>query len=52
LVAQTSAGGTVGSITSPSMPQIIQCITQSGNQYEAEVRSIRGGLCQVEVRPT
>jgi hypothetical protein len=50
LVAQTSVGTTVGSITSPSMPQFIQCI-QAGNTYEAHVLSIRGALCQVEVRP-
>jgi len=50
LVAQTVAGATVGSITSPSMPQFIQCI-QGGYAYEAEVLSIRGALCEVEVRP-
>ncbi len=49
LVAQTAVGETVGSITSPSMAQIIQCI-QSGVAFEAEVLSIRGALCQVEVR--
>jgi hypothetical protein len=49
LVAQ-SAGRIAGSITSPSMPQIIQCITQGGHSYEAEIVSIRGALCRVEVR--
>ena len=40
-----------GSITSPKSAQIIQCISQKGRAYVAEVRSIRGGLCQIEVRP-
>jgi hypothetical protein len=48
LLAQ-SRGNTVGSITSPSMPQIIQCI-RAGNSYAAEIKSIRGAICQVEVR--
>jgi hypothetical protein len=52
LLAQTNVGQTVGSITSPSMLQLIVCITQSGRQYEAVVLSIRGALVQVEVRPT
>ena len=51
LIAQTSAGGVVGSITSPSMLQLIVCITQSGRQYQATVLSIRGALVQVEVKP-
>lgn len=46
------AGSAVaGSITSPKSAQIIQCISQKGWTYVAEVRSIRGGLCQIEVRP-
>jgi hypothetical protein len=52
LVVQNGTGQIVGSITSPSMLQLILCISQSGRQYEATVLSIRGGLCQVEVRPT
>ena len=51
LVAQTRTGAIVGSITSPSMPQFIQCMTQSNYQYEAVVLSIRGAICQVEIRP-
>ena len=50
LVAQAPAG-IVGAITSPSMPQIIQCITQGNHAYVAEVLSIRGGICEVEIRP-
>lgn len=51
LVAQTPDGETVGSITSPSMPQFITCIEQAGREYVAEVLSVRGALCQVEVHP-
>lgn len=49
LVAQDSAGQIVGSITSRSMLQIIECI-QNGRQYVAEVLGIQGGSCQVRVR--
>jgi hypothetical protein len=47
----THNGSVAGSITSPKSTQIIQCITREGRAYVAEVRSIRGGLCQVELRP-
>lgn len=50
LVAEHN-GTVAGSITSPKSAQIIQCISRQGRAYVAEVRSIRGGLCQVEVRP-
>jgi hypothetical protein len=49
LLAETGQGSTVGSITSPSMPQLIQCI-QAGRSYVAEVQALRGGICRVEVR--
>ena len=48
LVAQTQAGATAGSITSPSMLQIIQCI-QAGHSYDAVVLSVRGAQCQVRI---
>lgn len=48
LVAQTQAGATAGSITSPSMLQIIQCI-QAGHNYDAVVLSMRGAQCQVRI---
>jgi hypothetical protein len=51
LLAETPTGEVLGSITSPSMAQIIQCIGQRGRRYIAEVRVIRGGICEVEVRP-
>ncbi len=50
LVAQTQAGATAGSITSPSMLQIIQCI-QAGHNYDAVVISVRGAQCQVRIEP-
>jgi hypothetical protein len=50
LIAEQSAGVVAGSITSPSMLQIIQCIAQ-GYAYVAEVLSVRGAICQVRVRP-
>lgn len=49
LVAQDNTGQIVGSITSRSMLQMIECI-QSGRQYVAEVLGIQGGSCQVRVR--
>ncbi|WP_124470953.1 MULTISPECIES: hypothetical protein [Burkholderia cepacia complex] len=49
LVAQDNTGQIVGSITSRSMLQIIECI-QSGRRYVAEVLGIQGGSCQVRVR--
>lgn len=50
LLAKTQAGAVVGSITSPSMLQFIQCI-QAGVIYEAEVLGIRGAQCQVRISP-
>lgn len=51
LVAQTAAGLVAGSITSPSMLRIIQCISQHNRQYVVEVLSIRGAVCEVQIRP-
>ena len=51
LLAQQPSGTVAGSITSPSMLQIIQCITQTGIHYVAEVLSVRGAICKVRVRP-
>ena len=51
LVAEQSPGVVAGSITAPSMLQIIQCISQGGYAYVAEVLSVRGAICQVRVRP-
>ncbi|WNG60926.1 hypothetical protein F0U59_44125 [Archangium gephyra] len=51
LVARTMAGVVAGAITSPSLLQFIQCITQSNVGYAAEVLSVRGAVCQVRVQP-
>lgn len=51
LIVKTAKGSIVGSITSPSMPQLIQCITQADREYKADVLSIRGAVCQTRVRP-
>ncbi len=50
LLALTLTGSTAGSITSPSMLQIITCI-KAGHAYQAEVLSIRGAVCQIQIRP-
>ena len=50
LLAATRAGATAGSITSPSMLQIITCI-KAGHAYIAEVLTIRGAVCQIQIRP-
>lgn len=50
LVAQTTAGAIVGSITSPSLLQFIQCI-MAGRSYVAAVTSVQGAICQVTVQP-
>ncbi|QRO02674.1 hypothetical protein JRI60_25405 [Archangium violaceum] len=51
LVARTLAGAVAGAITSPSLPQFIQCITHSNVRYTAEVLGVRGAVCQVRVQP-
>ena len=50
LLVRTSAGSTLGSITSPSMPQLIQCII-NGYEYEAIVLGLTGGMVEVQVQP-
>ncbi len=50
LLVKTASGATLGSITSPSMAQIIQCIL-AGYIYEAVVLTITGGLIEVQVQP-
>ena len=39
-----------GSITSPKHSQIVQCIRE-GREYEAVVRSVRSGACEVRIQP-
>ena len=50
LVATTAAGTIAGSITSPSMLQLIQCIF-AGNAYSAIVLVVRGAQVQVRIEP-
>jgi hypothetical protein len=50
LVAEQQPGTIAGSITSPTMLQIIQCI-QAGYNYVAVVLSVRGAQCQVRIEP-
>jgi hypothetical protein len=50
LVATTFAGAIAGSITSPSMLQLIQCIV-AGNAYVAVVLVVRGAQVQVRIQP-
>lgn len=50
LIVRAASGSVLGSITSPSMPQLIQCII-GGYGYEAVVISIAGGMIEVQVQP-
>ena len=50
LLVRTPAGAILGSITSPSMPQLIQCIG-AGFAYDVVVLGILGGLIDVQVQP-
>jgi hypothetical protein len=50
LVATTAAGAIAGSITSPSMLQLIQCML-AGNAYVATVLVVRGAQVQVRIEP-
>jgi len=51
LLAKNKTGDVAGSITSPSMLQIIECINENNVQYIAVVQSIKGGTCEVRVQP-
>lgn len=50
LLAVTTRGEAVGSITSASLARILECINQ-GFHFVAIVQSITGGRIVVEVRP-
>ena len=50
LVVKTLTGAILGSITSPSMLQLIQCII-AGNAYVAVVLVVRGAQVQVRIQP-
>jgi hypothetical protein len=51
LLVETSAGAVLGSLTSASVPQLVNCIG-SGFSYSAIVTSIQGGVCNVQIQPT
>lgn len=48
LLVLDQEGEALGTITSRSMLQIIECI-QAGRNYKARVLSVNGGACQVRV---
>jgi hypothetical protein len=50
LIARTANGAVLGSLTPPSLPQIVQC-SREGYQYSAVVIEIRGGACSVQIQP-
>jgi hypothetical protein len=49
LVAETAGGREAGSITSAVLARILKCITE-GHEFVAEVKLVRGGQVNVEVR--
>jgi len=51
LLADVAPGATAGSITSPSMAQMIACIVTHGVLYVADVVSVRGAAVQVRIHP-
>lgn len=50
LEAVTDAGAVAGSITAPELLDLIRCIGE-GYEYVAIVQDVRGGRCEVQVRP-
>lgn len=50
LIVLTAGGLTAGSITSVKIAKIVECI-RKGFQYVALILEIRGGHCELEVRP-
>jgi hypothetical protein len=45
--AQTSEGGILGAIVD-SVPELIRCL-QGGTEFDAEIKSLEGGIVRVEV---
>lgn len=50
VVARDSAKNIAGSLTPRRLADLIACINK-GREYVAIVRSLKGALCEVEVRP-
>lgn len=48
LLAKTNSGQVAGSITSPSLAQLVRCM-QEEVAYGLEVLSLRGAVCQVRI---
>lgn len=48
LLARTAGGQIAGSITSPSLAQLIRCM-QDDVAYGLEILSLRGAVCQVRI---
>lgn len=51
LIVVTGGNAILGSLTPPSMAQLIACITAQGVNYEAVVLGIQGGRVDVQVQP-
>jgi hypothetical protein len=51
LLADDARGRPAGSITSPMLPQIVQCMRR-GRTYEAEVQALNGAICEIQIRPS
>lgn len=51
LLADDPRGKPAGSITSPMLPQIVQCIRR-GRTYEAEIQALSGAVCEIQIRPS
>jgi len=47
----TSGGKLAGSVISKDQARLLSCIN-GGTEYEAEVLSIKGGNCQIQIRST
>jgi hypothetical protein len=50
VVAITEAAEIAGSITAPHLTDLIRCMN-AGHEYVAQVLSVNGGRCEVQVRP-
>ena len=51
LVALAPDGRAAGAITSAALAKIITCIEKEGFSFAAEILSVQGGVCSVQIRP-
>lgn len=49
-VLVSKQGATVGALTGSKISTLVSCL-QNGYRFEAEVVSLNGGICSVDVRP-